>query len=694
MTVSSRRSASTVAVDPGQSYPLGATVYPTGVNFSLYSKYATGVELLLFDDPEAAQPQRTVRLDPHLNRTSFYWHVFIPGLRSGQVYAYRVFGPYAPDRGLCFNPNKVLLDPYARAVVGWQHYSREAAIKPSNNCAQALRGVVVDPTDYDWEGDRHPRTPYARTVIYELHVGGFTKHPNSGVAPEKRGTYAGLIEKIPYLQSLGVTAVELLPVHQFDRQDAPLGRENYWGYSTMAFFAPHAAYSSRHDPLGPVDEFRDLVKALHKAGIEVILDVVFNHTAEGNEDGPTLSFKGLANSTYYLLDEEAGYRNYTGCGNTVKANNSIVRALILDCLRYWVSEMHVDGFRFDLASVLSRDADGNPLSDPPLLWAIDSDPVLAGTKLIAEAWDAAGLYQVGTFIGDRFGTWNGPFRDDVRRFWRGDQGCSYALSQRLLGSPDIYSKDQWYAGRTINFVTCHDGFTLHDLVSYSHKHNWANGEQNRDGTNDNYSWNYGHEGETTDPTVLSLRERQQRNLLATLFLAQGTPMLTMGDEVKRSQQGNNNAYCQDNEISWFDWSLCDRHADFLAFSRRLIELSQSLVMFQQNELLQNEPHPRRPYAIWHGVKLKQPDWALWSHSLAVSLCHPREQEWLYLAFNAYWEDLRFQLPRPPRGRVWYRLLDTSLPNLEACHLPDEAKPCLRRDYTVPARSLLLLMARD
>ncbi|MGB5974936.1 MAG: glycogen-debranching protein, partial [Nodosilinea sp.] len=452
---------------PGQSYPLGAIVYAAGVNFCLYSKHATGVELLLFDADDLSQPSRTVTLDPQWNRTFYYWHVFVPGLRSGQIYAYRVHGPFEPAHGHRFDATKVLLDPYARAVVGDDRYDRAAAIGPGDNCATAIKGVVVDTRSYDWQGDRSLNIPYSSSVIYEMHVGGFTRHPSSGLPEEQRGTYAGLIAKIPYLQDLGVTAVELLPIHQFDAQDAMPGHDNYWGYSTLGFFAPHRGYSSQKDPLGPVNEFRDLVKALHKAGIEVILDVVFNHSAEGNHEGPTLSFKGFDNETYYMLeDNPTYYSNYSGCGNTLSPNHAVVGRMILDSLRYWVSEMHVDGFRFDLASVMSRGVGGIPLKDPPILWNIESEPILAGTKIIAEAWDAAGLYQVGSFIGDRFAEWNGPYRDHVRQFIKGDSGTVPDLAARILGSPDIYKKPNREPNRSIHFVTCHDGFTLNDLVSY------------------------------------------------------------------------------------------------------------------------------------------------------------------------------------------------------------------------------------
>jgi len=396
------------------------------------------------------------------------------------------------------------------------------------------------------------RRPYNETVIYELHVGGFTRNPNSGVSADKRGTYAGVVEKIPYLKALGITAVELLPVQQFDDQDAPNGLTNYWGYSPVAFSAPHSGYSSRRDALGPVDEFRDMVKALHKAGIEVILDVVYNHTAEGNHQGPTFSFRGLEDRTYYMLDKSGSYLNYTGCGNTDNANYSVVRRLIMDSLRHWVSEMHVDGFRFDLASVLSRDENGIPLVSPPVLWEIDSDPVLAGTKIIAEAWDAGGLYQVGSFVGDRFREWNGRFRDDMRKFVIGENGLAATLVNRIAGSPDIYPDN---ASRSINFVTCHDGFTLNDLVSYGVKHNEANNQSNVDGADWSFSWNCGVEGATDRADIERIRERQVRNLFALLLLSQGTPMFLMGDEVRRTQRGNNNAYCQDTELH-----LCQDHA--------------------------------------------------------------------------------------------------------------------------------------
>jgi isoamylase len=535
----------------GSSSPLGATPSGNGVNFSVFSKHATAVQLLLFDGVNDTKAARVVRLDPSANRTYHYWHVFVPNVRPGQLYAYRVEGPFDPSRGMRFDPTKVLLDPYSRGVMVPETYGRDAARRPGDNAGTAMKSVVIDVAGYDWEGDAPLRRPSARTIVYEMHVRGFTRHPSSALAQETRGTFAGLIEKIPYLQRLGITAVELLPVFQFDPQDCPPGLVNYWGYAPVSFFAPHQAYSSRRDPLGPVDEFRDMVKALHRAGLEVILDVVFNHTAEGDHGGPTLSLRGLDNPTYYMLEaDRSRYANYSGTGNTLNANHPIVRRMILDSLRYWVGAMHVDGFRFDLAAILERDESGNVMPSPPVLWDIESDPALAGTKLIAEAWDAAGLYQVGTFIGDSWKEWNGRFRDDVRSFFRGEEGTIERFADRLMGSPSLYGQEQREPEQSVNFVTCHDGFTLSDLVSYDSKHNEANGENNRDGANDNRSWNCGVEGPTEDPAIDKLRTRQVKNFFTVTMLAPGMPMMLMGDEVRRTQGGNNNAYCQDNETSW------------------------------------------------------------------------------------------------------------------------------------------------
>jgi isoamylase len=680
---------------PGSPYPLGATVREGGVNFAIFSKSCTAVELLLFDDVDARTPSRSIPFDPTANKTFYYWHAFVPKLKSGQLYGFRVHGPFEPKQGLRFDGEKVLIDPYARAVVTGQHYDRTAAIRPGDNCARAPRCVVVDGSDYDWEGDRQLVIPSTGTVIYELHVAGFTRHPSSGVAKPKRGTYSGLVEKIPYLKKLGITAVELLPVQQFDVQDAPPSLTNYWGYSPIAFFAPHNGYSSNTDPIGAVYEFRDMVKAMHRSGIEVILDVVFNHTSEGNHLGPALSFKGLENPAYYILEKDrARYANFSGCGNTVNGNYSIVSRLIQDCLRYWVAEMHVDGFRFDLASVLARGETGQLLENPPLLWAIESDPVLAGTKIIAEAWDAAGLYQVGSFIGDRFAEWNGQFRDDVRKFVRGDNNTVVKLSNRIIGSPDIYPDPDRQPDRSIHFVTCHDGFTLNDLVTYNTKRNSANGEGDTDGRDDNCGWNCGVEGPTDAEDIEALRLRQIKNLLAILLISQGTPMVLMGDEVRRTQQGNNNAYCQDNELSWFDWHAVEKQGGLLRFAAELIGFVQSYSIFQQERMLCTSEDLDEPSVTWHGVKLNAPDWKPESHTLALTLRHPQKSELLHVILNAYWEPLDFAIPALPPGQAWHCIVDTALPSPDDFSPPKRAPMVSGNSFRASARSSVILLAQD
>ncbi len=645
----------------GTSSPLGATTLHGGANFSVYSKNATGVELLLFDGVDESRPRHVIRLDPAVNRTYHYWHIFVPSIRAGQTYGYRVDGPFDPENGMRFDPSKVLLDPYGRGVVVPEKYDRGAASRKGDNAATAMKSVVVDPRAYDWEGDAPLKLPSSRTIVYEMHVAGFTRNPNSGVALDKRGTYAGLIETIPYLQKLGITAVELLPVFQFDAQDCPPGRVNYWGYAPVSYFAPNQAYSSRIDPLGAVDEFRDMVKALHRAGIEVILDVVYNHTAEGDKDGPTLCFRGFENEAYYILEQDKRiYSNYTGCGNTLDASNPIVRRLIIDSLHHWVTTMHVDGFRFDLASILTRDENGDPLANPPILWDIESSPILAGTKLIAEAWDAAGLYQVGSFIGDSWKEWNGRFRDDVRSFFRGEDGSTARFADRLIGSPEIFGHEEREPEQSVNFVTCHDGFTLNDLVSYNSKHNESNGEENRDGSNDNRSWNCGIEGPTENAAIEKLRNRQVKNFLTVTLLSVGMPMILMGDEVRRTQRGNNNAYCQDNETNWFDWSLVEKHADIFRFAslliarRRLRDVENEEKRTTLNQLL------RRAKFSWQGVKLGQPDWSNHSHSVAFTAEFQNENMLLHMILNAYWEPLDFELPPLENSGMWRRWIDTAL----------------------------------
>ena len=669
----------------GKSYPLGARLFHKGVNFSVYSRRASRVELLLFDDQDELDPARVISLDPAANRTYHYWHVFVPDLQPGQIYGYRVHGPWDPANGLRFDPSQVLLDPYGRAAALPKNYDRNAT------ASAAMKSVVVDSRAYDWEGDQPLRRPSSRTVIYEMHVRGFTQHHSSGVRDDLRGTYAGLVEKIPYLRELGITAVELLPIFQFDAQDAPPGKTNYWGYAPVSFFAPHQGYSSIREPLAAVNEFRDMVKALHRAGIEVILDVVFNHTAEGDHRGPTFSFRGLDNSTYYVLESDRSrYANYSGTGNTLNANHPIVRRMIVDSLRYWVQEMHVDGFRFDLASILSRDSSGQPMLEPPVLWDIESDPALAGTKMIAEAWDAGGLYEVGRFAGDSWREWNGQFRDDLRSFFRGDEGSVARIADRLLGSPQIYGHKEREAEVSVNFVTCHDGFTLNDLVSYNIKHNEANGESNRDGANDNRSWNCGVEGPTCDPAVETLRNRHVKNLLTCTMLSLGMPMVAMGDEVRRTQHGNNNAYCQDNEISWFDWTLISRHADLLRFVKLLIERRLSRNFGDEYESQSLNQWLRQANKAWHGVKLNQPDWGNSSHSVALGAEFVKEGYAFHWMLNAYWEPLQFELPEV-RG-TWRRWIDTGLDSPDDIVPWQDAPQINGQIYNVGPHSVVVLHA--
>ncbi len=683
----------TPEIEPGKPYPLGAAYCHEGVNFSVFSKSGTRVELLFFDDVNDGIPSRVIELDPSKHRTFHYWHACVPQIQAGQLYGFRVHGPTDPKFGHRYDREKLLIDPYGRAVAVPDNYDRGAASRPGDNTAVAMKSVVTDRRDYDWEGDRPLGRPLNQTVIYELHVGGFTRHPNSGVDEAKRGTYAGLIEKIPYLQELGITAVELLPIYQFDEQEAPEGLSNYWGYNPVSFFSPHPGYSSNRTPVGPLNEFRDMVKALHKAGIEVILDVVYNHTAEGNQWGPTFSFRGFDNRTYYILGKDLSkYKNYSGTGNTLNANRSVVRRLILDSLRYWVEEMHIDGFRFDLASIFSRDDLGQPRVNPPLLWDIESDPVLAGTKLIAEAWDAGGLYQVGSFIGDRWKEWNGQFRDDVRAFVKGDKGMVPKLASRFLASPDLYGHEEREPEQSINFITCHDGFTLNDLVSYNLKHNWANQEGNRDGHNHNLSWNCGFEGPTDNPKIEGLRKQQIKNFLTINLLALGVPMLLMGDEVRRTQIGNNNAYCQDNEISWFDWTLLEKHADIHRFVKELIQFRLSLNVFKDVRGVPLRRLLETAQLDWHGVELCEPDWGYNSHTLAFTVRGRRGL--FHIIFNAYWKPLKFELPPTAEQGLatWRRIIDTSLNSPNDFYKLKSAPEVNAGFLKVSARSTVVLVA--
>jgi glycogen operon protein len=637
----------------GSGQPFGATVRPDGVNFAIFSRHAHAVSLVLFREG-VEEPCAEIPLDPTHNKTGDVWHVFVPGLSSDFLYGYRVHGSHAPKTGHCFNPSVVLLDPYARAISGNARWGQLDVPKGAANGRLTRRSrIVVD--DFDWEGDVPPATPLSQTVIYELHVRGYTRHASSAVAHP--GTYLGLIEKIPYLKSLGVTAVQLMPVFEFDELEHahrnPRTGEvlpNYWGYSPLSFFAPKAAYAAKAGQ--QVREFKQMVKAFHDAGLEVILDVVYNHTCEGNENGPTRSFRGLDNDIYYMLDKEGRYYNFSGCGNTFNCNHPLVRDLILDSLTEWVGEMHVDGFRFDLAAILGRGANGKVLDDPPLLQHIAEHPLLSGVKLIAEAWDAAGLSRIGKF--PTWGRWaelNGVYRDDVRSFIRGDAGATAAVAKRICGSLDLYGETADHPYHSINFITCHDGFTLNDLVSYNGKHNEANGENNRDGWDANFCCNYGREGPTDNGIINAVRQRQMRNYFTMLLISQGVPFLSHGDEFARTQRGNNNAYCQDNDISWVDWSLTQKHAGLVRYVRLMIGLRKRYFALNREQFLNR--------VSWHGVKVGDPDWTGQSRTLAFHLHGRHTHPDLYVIFNAHWDSQRFNLP--PSNGHWKRLVDTNLP---------------------------------
>ncbi len=685
--------------------PYGALVHDGGVQFNVFSRSAHAVRLLLYDRVNQREPAEIIEFEPETDRWGDVWSVFVPGLGPGQLYHFQADGPHDPASGHWFDGRARLVDPYAKALAGCFQKSTDGVLRPP-------KCVVVDDY-YDWEGDRHIRRDLSDSVIYEMHVRGFTQSSSSKV--QHPGTYLGVIEKIPYLKSLGVTAVELMPVHEFPIRGVhgeKDNRPNYWGYDPLAFFAPHRGYASNGQPGGQVAEFKQMVKALHQAGIEVILDVVFNHTCEGNELGPVLSFKGLENRVYYLLANGGSrYANYSGCGNTVNGNHPIVREMIFYCLRHWVHNYHIDGFRFDLASILSRDRYGHLMPNPPLIEMIAEDPMLADTKIIAEAWDAAGAYQVGTF-GDlqspdshaatRWAEWNGRFRDDVRQFWRGDHGTVGHFATRLSGSSDLYGKTGRHPGCSINFVTSHDGFTLNDLVTYRDKHNEMNGEGNRDGDNNNFSDNYGVEGPTNKKEIAALRLRQIKNMLASLLLSQGVPMLVAGDECRRTQRGNNNAYCQDNEISWFDWELTKSQASLVDFCRALIQFRRAQPTLRRKHFLTGHCEGRGlPDISWFSAAGAAMDWDSHDPCLTCLLTAPPHEESqengrdLMILFNASQQPRDFALPTVAKGASWRLFFNTAhAPPKDIYPDLDGPRPPLEMRVTLPNHTTCCYVAEQ
>jgi isoamylase len=682
----------------GSPFLFGATLVPGGVNFCVFSRHATSCTLVLFEK-HAAEPFVEIPF-PDAFRLGTVWSMVVFGLDAENVeYGYRMHGPWDPARGHRFDPSKILLDPYAKAIGGRELWGTP----PDWTDAFPYRGRLIF-EDFDWEDDRPLEIPMEDLVIYEMHLRSFTRHPSAEV--RHPGTFAALRDKIPYLKALGINCVELMPIFEFDEfensRPHPGGGAtlyNYWGYSTVGFFAPKAGYAATGRFGMQADELKTLVKELHRNGIEIMLDVVFNHTAEGNELGPTISFRGLDNQTYYMLTPEGYYYNFSGCGNTLNCNNPVVRNLVLDCLRYWAAEYHIDGFRFDLASILGRDPWGAPLANPPLLESLAFDPILGKCKLVAEAWDAGGLYQVGSFPAyGRWAEWNGKYRDDVRRFLKGDAGMTGAMAQRLQGSPDLYGWNGRGPTASINFIACHDGFTLHDLFSFNEKHNRDNGEENRDGGNDNHSWNCGWEGDTDDPAVNALRRKMIKNAWAVLMVSLGVPMVLMGDELGRTQRGNNNTYCHDDELNWLDWTLVEKNADLLRFARHMIAFRRA------HPVLRSAEHPGRPHnkgcpcadITWHGTQAWNADWS--GHALAFMLCGRYAgggaDDHVFAALNPYWEGLAFELPRPFEGWTWRVFANTAMPSPQDVFEPgNELVLEDQHSILVGPRSVVVLVGR-
>ncbi|WP_164102827.1 glycogen debranching protein GlgX [Candidatus Laterigemmans baculatus] len=669
------RTIAGMSVRAGRVFPFGATLVAGGVNFSVFSRHATACTLVLYEKG-AAEPFAELPFPDEFRVGDVYAMTVFELDHENLEYGYRMDGPNDPSEGHRFDPSVVLMDPYARQIGGREVWGQT----PDWDQAYQHRSQVLQ-DDFDWEHDRPLELAAEDLVIYEAHVRSFTQHPSSNV--RHPGTFAGLREKIPYLKSLGINCLELMPIFEFDEFENSSAnpangqlRYNYWGYSTVGFFAPKAGYAAT-GPLGmQADELKTLIKDLHRNGIEVMLDVVFNHTAEGDHRGPTISFRGLDNKTYYMLTPEGYYYNFSGCGNTLNCNNPIVRQVVLDCLRYWVSEYHIDGFRFDLAAILGRDPSGVPLANPPLLESLAHDPVLGRTKLVAEAWDAGGLYQVGSFPAyGRWAEWNGKYRDTARKFLKGDMGQVSEMSLRLQGSPDLYYGRGTAA--SINFLTCHDGFTLRDLVSYNEKHNEANGESNRDGANDNESWNCGAEGATDDRLVESLRLRQMKNAATLLMVSQGIPMILMGDEVGRTKQGNNNTYCHDNELNWFNWWQVEENAELQRFFQKIIAFRHAHPVLRSRDHLRHADWVGSgvPDISWHGTRAWEPDWSALSRVVGLLLGghHAKggtvADDDVYVASNMHFEALEFELPRPAEGRQWHVAVNTGVP------APGDAHPC-------------------
>ena len=678
-------------IHKGSSWPLGSTITERGVNFSVAAPYANHIELLIFKNASDQIPSEIISLDTK-NKSGDYWHIEVEGLNAGCNYCYRI----VEGDELLFNKNlsnSFLLDPCSRLISGWDSYKRNKREKGQKDNNSFLKSVASERDLFNFNSHPRPKHNWNKTVIYELHVGGFTHRKESEVPDTHKGTFLGLKEKIPYLKDLGITAIELLPVFAFDPHDSPFGVSNYWGYSPVNWFTPHINFIVNQNPLKARDQFREFVGACHDEGLEVLLDVVYNHTAEGNENGPVISWKGFGDSIYYHKDKKNSYLDVSGCGNTIAANHPIVRNLILESMRCWSQELGVDGFRFDLGIALSRGENLTPLDKPPLFEEIEADPCLSELKLLSEPWDCGGLYRLSDFPARRIKTWNGKFRDDMRKFWKGDKNCTWSIKDRLMGSPSLYKKEH-SPRNSINFITSHDGFTLNDLVSFNFKHNFANGENNQDGDNHNNSWNDGIEGPSSQAKIQLLRKKQQYNLLTTLLLSPGIPMLLMGDEVGRSQGGNNNTWCQDSPLGWMIWNSENCDLDQKDFVKKLLTIRKSLPeLFSPNSYISEKPKPNQSnqtnlWIEWHGIKLNKPDWSSWSHTISYSINDGEKGSAVWFGLNAYSQSMSFELPIPISP--WKKIIDTGDSSNE--QIP--SKPTNQKNVQIESRSLVLMIANE
>ena len=665
-------------INKGKPYPLGSSITSAGVNFSLIATNAEYVEILLFEEEYSISPQYIFKLDQK-NNTGPYWHAEIKNIREGCIYAFRI---KQKNNGINNNyEKKVLIDPCSRGITGWANYKRENALKTQENTTTCLKSVVCERKKFNFKDYPRPKHPWKETIIYELHIKAFTEPTEGDESCCKK-----FLKKIPYLKELGITTIELLPMFCFDPTDAPNGLENFWGYSPINWFTPHFEYLSNESAEKNREEFRNLVEECHKADIEVILDVVYNHTSEGDYKGPAISWKGIDENLYYFIGKDKNYQDVSGCGNTIAANRGLVRKLIIESLKCWATELGIDGFRFDLGIALTRGENLTPLDNPPIFDDIECEPELIDIKLISEPWDCGGLYKLGNFPSKNTFTWNGHFRDDMRRFWKGDKDTAWNMSDKIKGSPSIYKKDNNFP-KSINFITSHDGFTLKDLVSFNCKHNFANKEHNRDGDNHNNSWNHGIEGPTTNLLINDLRKRQQKNLLLSLLISRGVPMLLMGDEIGRSQGGNNNSWCQNNFLGWMNWDHSQQDLELLNYLKYVIKIRKKLINIFNPSLLTNiQNHDNLFRYHWHGIKLDSPDWSSWSHTIAFSINKGKTDPMVWIGLNAYSKNIDFPLPKCKYN--WLKVIDTSISDIFEPITVNE------QSIQIKSRSSILIISKE